>query len=354
MITRLTQKETSNIYKASDIKLKSPIFIFGCGRSGTTLLLNILGKHPNIYPVKEESNLFVRHKTTNNFFFEEYEKESNFEKLTLAILASFFYHGDKSSLMIKNNCFPDDVINMFSCIKVLDDFKTLRNKYEVFNLCTHYLTLKENKRRWVEKTPNNIFNTSFILDLYPDAKFIEIYRDPRAVCLSWLNAKFGYFKTSNLLECIKVWRSAISQGLDSRNKIPERYIQVKYEDLINSPKDELKRICDFIGEEFDPCMLDVEIVSNFFQDLEKEKGISKIPLYRWTKIFKSHELLFVDLLTKKYRQNLNYPDSGVKLNIFNFLPFLLFSIKECFRGRKQLIYYFKSKLRFNLFHDFFV
>ena len=62
-ITKLAQKADIVDYKLEDKKLKPPIFIVGCGRSGTTLLLRILGKHENIYAIEEESHLFVNYKT---------------------------------------------------------------------------------------------------------------------------------------------------------------------------------------------------------------------------------------------------------------------------------------------------
>lgn len=42
-----------------------PVFIVGCGHSGTTLLERVLGAHPHIHAVGEESNTFVKARYEN-------------------------------------------------------------------------------------------------------------------------------------------------------------------------------------------------------------------------------------------------------------------------------------------------
>lgn len=43
--------------------VERPIFIVGCGHSGTTLLLRIVGSHPNIHPLLDESAVFIKERT---------------------------------------------------------------------------------------------------------------------------------------------------------------------------------------------------------------------------------------------------------------------------------------------------
>ena len=344
-VTRLTQKEDIIDYKPEDRKLKPPIFIVGCGRSGTTLLLNCLGRHKNIYAIKKETQLFVSYKTKSFLYFDKCEKEKDFEKLTLSILTQIFYGEDYTSKVLWKNQFPREIIKLFEEIKTEDGFKKLKNKYEIFDVCVKYLTSGEKKLRWVEKTPNNIFTTKLLLERYSKAKFVEIYRDPRAVWFSWLSAKFEYFKTSYLLECIMVWRRTINQGLGLVNEIPKQYFQVRYEDLINNPTEEITKICNFINEDFDPHMLNVEVVSNFFDDHKDFKGFSKTPLERWEKMLSTNELMFIDFLTKRQRKRLGYPDSNAKLMLVNLVPFFFFVLKKCIEARKQIKLFIKCRLR---------
>jgi tetratricopeptide (TPR) repeat protein len=45
---------------ALDIKVKNPIFVVGCGHSGTSVMLALLGSHPCLYPIPYESSIFLQ------------------------------------------------------------------------------------------------------------------------------------------------------------------------------------------------------------------------------------------------------------------------------------------------------
>lgn len=336
-----------------NIVLKPPIFICGSGRSGTKFLLNILGKHKNICSIEEESHLFVRHRVPNYFNYERFEKNNEFEKLALSMLSAMYYGVEIAEDMTRQEKFPKEVKELFQEISFLPEFKSVKSKFDIFDLCAKYLTLQENKKRWVEKTPGNIRNSRFILRLYPNAKFIEIYRDPRAVYLSWKYAKQLYFRRSNIFECLKVWRQFAGLGSELGETLKGQYYRLKYENLLNNPEGELKNICAYLNEEFDPGMLEIKVVNSFFEDIKNENGFSVIPLNRWKKGLSNNEKILIDLLTKKYRKDLNYPDSNAKLNIFNLIPFIIFAIKKCIDGKSQLKPYIRSRLR-NFLHIFLI
>lgn len=99
---------------------KPPIFIVGCGHSGTSVLLRILDMHPGIYGVPYESRAFL-----------------------------------KSTGKIKIAC-----------------------------LTWNKNTIAAGKHRWAEKTPNHIHAINRILEIYPSAKILLIIRDGRDVAVS--------------------------------------------------------------------------------------------------------------------------------------------------------------------------
>jgi hypothetical protein len=98
----------------------SPIFVVGCGHSGTSLLVRVLGAHSRIWEVPFESNLGTRSDIT-------------------------------SRMLVK-----------------------------YFDLCT----LANSKHRWVEKTPNHINCLERLWTIAPNAPVLLIIRDGRDVACS--------------------------------------------------------------------------------------------------------------------------------------------------------------------------
>jgi hypothetical protein len=87
---------------------------------------------------------------------------------------------------------------------------------------------------------------------FPDARFIHIIRDGRDACLSHRKQTFGY---DDVLECASGWREEVLWVRRMGALLGSRYHEVRYEDLVMEPEAELRRICAFIGLEWDPAML---------------------------------------------------------------------------------------------------
>lgn len=90
---------------------------------------------------------------------------------------------------------------------------------------------------------------------FPDMKFIEIVRDPRAVCAS-KNVRSEKYPW--LFLC-RQWRKLAALAWSHANEwkdLAERVLLVRYEDLVRQPNAEMRRMTDFIGLSFVPEMLD--------------------------------------------------------------------------------------------------
>ncbi len=129
--------------------------------------------------------------------------------------------------------------------------------------------------RLLEKTPKNALRISFMKQLFPDACFVYLYRDPRQVLASMIDAwQSGRFQTypelpgwpgspwSLLLTpgwrqlaglpihqvVARQWASATEIMLDALESTdPADVIKIRYEELLADAKTELDRICDFCG-----------------------------------------------------------------------------------------------------------
>lgn len=92
-----------------------------------------------------------------------------------------------------------------------------------------------------------------VLDrLFPNARYLHIYRDPRDVANSC--TRFGW--SGNVYYGSDFWLASEASWAAFRpNLDPARYAEVRYEDLVTDAEAELRRLCDFLGLPFSDTML---------------------------------------------------------------------------------------------------
>jgi len=189
----------------SDNPIENPIYIVGCGHSGTSILLRIIGNHKNIWPVKKESAFFLKPDTHLSALLKEWDE----------------------------NCVGDS------------------------------------RARWVEKTPPHIFQIPRLLASRPNAKILLITRDGRDVVASLKHRK-GY---ESIDDRIDRWLYDNMAGLPFWDH--ERVHILTYENLVSKSEETLKKVFNFLGEEYDEGVLDFhQSKENWYTDeLRKPKSI---------------------------------------------------------------------------------
>ncbi|MEM7198716.1 MAG: sulfotransferase [Planctomycetota bacterium] len=105
-------------------------------------------------------------------------------------------------------------------------------------------------RAVVEQTPENIEFASLIQRLYPDAYFLHMVRDPRAVFSSWRKslqtwAKHNEF-VSSPVQVARKWCEYDERGHELAAQT-ERYRLVRYEDLLANGPEMLEELCAWVG-----------------------------------------------------------------------------------------------------------
>lgn len=163
-----------------------PVIIGACGRSGTTLLLSIIGAHSNIYAFPHETAAFVNWYKKNNRYLPR-----------------------------------------------IDRLYRYALTHQIPNNCT----------RWCEKSPSNVLKFDKILDYFGEkVRLIHIIRDGRDVMLSrHPSAPDKYWVSPDR------WVNDVRAGLEFKDH--PQVLTIKYEDLILSYREIITEICNFIGEE---------------------------------------------------------------------------------------------------------
>jgi hypothetical protein len=141
---------------------------------------------------------------------------------------------------------PDDVRASIMAAAPRDYPACIRATYECY-------AAAHGKARYADKTPVFVVHMPLLAALFPEAVFVHLVRDGRAVVLSRAEAAWG---TDRIDFETLTWRSQVEQGrADGMALGPQRYREVRYEDLLDDPERVARDLCDFIDVEFDPGML---------------------------------------------------------------------------------------------------
>ena len=220
----------------------APFFIIGTERSGSNLLRLILNAH---------SGMAVPHPPHILKFFSPLEESygdlrqvSAMHELVvdvLALLDAHIYPWDKFIApekiiqKIQSTALPQTLVGVF------------------FALYDEYLRLA-GKRRWGCKSTFVIHHVGRVLAACPAAKFIVLVRDPRDVALS---SKHSIFNPFHPYFTAKLWREQQLEGLRWLDSMGgDRFLLVRYEDLIEEPQETVLTLCRFLGEAYEPGMLE--------------------------------------------------------------------------------------------------
>jgi len=113
---------------------------------------------------------------------------------------------------------------------------------------------EQHKPRWGDKTPGYSLDLPLLAGLWPEARFVHIIRDGRDVALSFLELGSG---ARRLLEAAAAWSNRVRKArADGMALGDERYLEVRYEDMVADPERVVRAVCRHIRLDFRPQMLD--------------------------------------------------------------------------------------------------
>lgn len=218
-----------------------PIIMIGAERSGTTLVMAMLGCHPRI-AVPEVVWYYSRFRPYLHTY-GDLSVEKNFRTL-----ATEMVFGLKTPFW-GMNVNPRTIVD-----EIIQDVK--ENSFAGLYCAMFERFARENggKPRWGEKTPYNLFFIKEILEDFPNAQFIYITRDGRDASADYIESSFG---PTNIYCAAEVWRMCQDAAAPWREKLSkDQWYDVKYEELVKDPEGILKDVCEFLQEDYDPTMLD--------------------------------------------------------------------------------------------------
>ncbi len=136
-----------------------------------------------------------------------------------------------------------------------------------------YMGLSDGKEWFIDKTPRYSLIAEEIIKVFPDAKFIVLWRHPLAIAASMSKT---FLKGRWALDD---YENDLYEGfvrLDSFcRKHSDCICQLRYEDLVSEPVDQLSRLGEYLGWDSLPCVLKDELVTTAGGRLGDPTGVKK-------------------------------------------------------------------------------
>lgn len=196
-----------------------PVFVIGLHRSGTTLAERILGGHSRIAAGGETYDVraALRRATGHNF------------------------PGELDMRAVEGRAGLD--------------YREIGFGY------LHGIAWRAAGRQWVtDKLPSNYMNVGFIARALPHARFIHLNRDPVDVGLSSLRTLFSHAcpYSYDQQDYVRHWRNYDALMAHWRRLLPDRILDVDYQELVEKPDEVAARMARFCGLEPEPGMADIQ------------------------------------------------------------------------------------------------
>lgn len=249
--------------KINNTEIKNPpVFIIGHWRSGTTYLHELISQDPQFCYVSLWNTLlpdtFLMMEPTKNFLANFLPKTRPMDEIRVEIDGPY---EEEAGIAVVNQW------SFFHCLHFARNaeeqylksihFENLNND-EKTNWKNNYLkfmkavTYANNGKRLLLKNPANTARIPILLELFPNAVFIHIYRNPYKVYLSTLKMRNNVLDKLALQntdkeelerEVIENYKRLMKSYFEQKSLIPkENLIEIKYEDLVKDPLENVKQI----------------------------------------------------------------------------------------------------------------
>lgn len=259
-------------FKTKPTSLKEPVFILGHWRSGTTLLHNLVCEDPQAGYTTTYQTVFPNNIFAFQWLFKFFIKRLMPERRpvdNVILNADFpqeeeFAIGNEIPFSFYNWWFfpknTKDIAYEYLLGNATDPKDLLRwkNNYKRFVMRS---LLNTKGLRLISKNPPHTARVNYLLDLYPNAKFIYIHRDPYEV----IRSTFAFYKgvlpglqlqdiddKSLLDDILWVYGKLYKKYEKDKINIPSgNFLEIKYLDLIDHPKKVVKHIYkDLLQDDF--------------------------------------------------------------------------------------------------------
>jgi hypothetical protein len=201
------------------------LFLVGAQRSGTNWLQGMLKLHPDVIALPSETQLL----SYGMHVLERFTQQGPMESW---VTSRTFMERDEFADAARDFC--DSVFGQLAA------------------------KLDSSAPYILERTPNNAERMDLVADIYPDGRAVHIIRDGRDVARSLVSMAWG---PRDIAEAARTWRTAVETARQAGPKMAA-YVEVRYEELLASPKDTYTHILRGLGLSVDPVVVEAAVVES--------------------------------------------------------------------------------------------
>lgn len=291
--------------------MDAPIFIVGANRSGTTLLRLMLNAHSRI-AIPEETAYFKS--VMGGVPVERWHSPDLSEDDWRAFVRKTL---DANPLLF-------DTLSRPALEQTLQNSAERDLRWPLAHTLEQWAQA-QGKARWGEKTPGNLFFADVILEMFPDAQFIHVARDPRAGVASM--QKVDFFPNSVYFNALS--RQKHAQVAETMQRlVPEaQWRTVRYEDLVADPAVTLRGLCAFLEEPFEPAMLQFYRNSaQYMKDAAASsfnaaatRPVTSDRTEKWKEELSAREVAIIETICASEMQEYGYPSSSCPMQLSDWV-----------------------------------
>jgi hypothetical protein len=247
-----------------DAEVEAPVFIVGSPRSGTSILHELLACDPaSRTPAMWE----MQHPLAS---FEGRDRSELSDRVVR------FWHDlqpEYATMHTNSGHLPNECIfitmheflsDHWGGVHVVPSYNSYlrgtdqRPAYRYHKRFLKTLQANSNSRRWVLKAPSHLFHMRSLLDIYPDARIIRTHRDPLKTLPSAISlmGTLQWMRTSRVDLSQAPARLAFGYAFIYQQEIEQResgllpddrFIDVRFEELVRDPMTTLERLYEKLG-----------------------------------------------------------------------------------------------------------
>jgi hypothetical protein len=235
--------------------LKPPLFIVGCGRSGTTIVYELLCEHPDLAWFSNYAERWPA--------FPQLEALTKLRDIgAIRRSHSRFVPLPVEGYALWDRSGPQDTRHRNALLTAAD--VDAEHAQRVGDLVAAHVKYHRG-RRFINKNTRNSRRVLYLDAIFPEAVFLHVVRDPRAVVASLLAVHWwpdlplwwsddqtprALAAAGSKPEAVAAehWVKSVERLLaDARHLPPSRYLEIRYEAFTESPETVLSSVCTFAG-----------------------------------------------------------------------------------------------------------